>query len=158
MNITDVGHLVGDGDEGEDKMEVGSRREGRSPLEIARQYEQQFFEDLKALNVELPTKILRATEAIAEQIALITILEQKGFTYKDDAAIYFDTSKLSDYGKLSGQKLSEKKTGARAGVVVDSNKKTTTRLCPMVFSHRPLQKPHAPLAEPMGRRVSRLAS
>ncbi len=123
MNITDVGHLVGDGDDGEDKMEVGAKREGRHPLEIAREYEAQFFKDLGALNILPPHEVLRATDSITEQIELIKILEEKGFTYKDELAIYFDTSKLPDYGKLSGQKLSDKKTGARQEVVIDVKKK-----------------------------------
>ncbi len=123
MNITDVGHLVGDGDEGEDKLEVGAKREGKSPLEIAKKYEKKFFEDLAELNIIKPQKILSATQSIKEQIAIIKELEKKGFTYKGKQAIYFDTSKLPDYGKLSGQKLSEKKIGAREDVVIDKDKK-----------------------------------
>ncbi|HYF05078.1 MAG TPA: cysteine--tRNA ligase [Patescibacteria group bacterium] len=123
MNITDVGHLVGDGDEGEDKMEVGARREGVHPLEIAKKYETKFFEDMTALSNLQPHKVLRATDSIAEQIEIIKILEEKGFTYQDEAAIYFDTSKLKDYGKLSGQKLEDKLVGSRGDVVVDSSKK-----------------------------------
>ncbi|MDO8513180.1 MAG: cysteine--tRNA ligase [bacterium] len=123
MNVTDVGHLVGDGDEGEDKLELGARREKTDPLALARKYEEKFFEDLRNLNVELPHKVVRATEAIKEQIELIKLLEEKGYTYKDEFAIYFDTSKLLDYGKLTGQKLEEKKVGAREEVVVDSGKK-----------------------------------
>lgn len=123
MNITDVGHLVGDTDFTEDKMELGAKREGKHPLEIARMYEQYFFEDLKKLNILLPHKLLRATDSIAEQIEIIKLLEKKGYTYKDELAIYFDTSKLSDYGKLAGQKLADKKTGAREEVVVDTKKR-----------------------------------
>ncbi len=127
MNITDVGHLdgdnKGDADTGEDRMDKGAKREGKHPLEIARMYEEQFFKDLDALNIENAQHILRATDSIAEQIEIIKILEQKGFTYKDDAAIYFDTSKLADYGKLAGQKLEDKKVGAREEVVVDIQKK-----------------------------------
>lgn len=123
MNITDVGHLTSDADEGEDKMEKGAKREGKPPLEIARRYEDQFFKDIEALNIIKPSLIARATDTIAEQIEIIKILESKGFIYKDDAAIYFDTSKLSDYGKLSGQKLDDKKIGARDEVVVDIQKR-----------------------------------
>jgi cysteinyl-tRNA synthetase len=123
MNITDVGHLVGDGDEGEDKLEVGAKREGKHPLEIAKFYEAKFLEDTDALNILRPHTLLRATETIAEQIEIIKLLEEKGFIYQDQSAIYFDTSKLSDYGKLSGQKLEDKKTGAREEVIVDSGKK-----------------------------------
>lgn len=123
MNITDVGHLVGDGDLGEDKIEVGAKREGRHPLEIARQFESAFFDNLKDLNIELPEKIVRATESIPEQIDLIKILVEKGYTYQDEAAIYFDTLKLPDYGKLSGQKVEDKLVGAREDVVVDPRKR-----------------------------------
>lgn len=123
MNITDVGHLVGDGDEGEDKMEVGAAREGKHPLEVAQFYEQKFFEDTDQLNIQRAHRVLRATETVPEQIEIIKLLEEKGFTYRDEFAIYFDTSKLSDYGKLSGQKLEDKMTGARDEVVVDTGKK-----------------------------------
>jgi cysteinyl-tRNA synthetase len=123
MNITDVGHLVGDGDEGEDKLEVGAKREGKHPLEIAKFYEAKFLEDIDQLNIKRPHSLIRATDTIQEQIEIIKLLEQKGFIYQDESAIYFDTSKLSDYGKLSGQKLEDKKTGARGDVVVDSGKK-----------------------------------
>ncbi len=119
MNITDVGHLVGDGDEGEDKMDKGAKREGKHPLEIARMYEEQFFKDEAALNILRAHEVRRATDTIAEQIEIIKLLEEKGYTYSDDFAVYFDTSKLPDYGKLSGQNLDDKKTGAREEVVVD---------------------------------------
>jgi cysteinyl-tRNA synthetase len=123
MNITDVGHLVGDDDEGEDKLEASARREGKNPLDIARFYTDKFLSDIDELNIIRPNKILAATEAISEQIEIIKILEQKGFTYNGEQAVYFDTSKLPDYGKLSGQKLSEKKTAAREDVVIDKDKK-----------------------------------
>lgn len=123
MNITDVGHLVGDGDEGEDKLEVGARREKTDPLSIAKKYEKSFFEDLKKLNIEMPEEILRATDTIEDQIEIIKILEEKGYTYKDEFGVYFDTSKLKAYGKLTGQKLEDKKIGAREEVVLDSGKK-----------------------------------
>lgn len=123
MNVTDVGHLVGDGDEGEDKLEVGARREGKNPLEIAKFYTDKFFEDTDKLNIIRPSKVLPATKAIKEQIAIIKILEEKGFAYRGEQAIYFDTSRLEDYGKLSGQKLSEKLSGAREEVISDKDKK-----------------------------------
>jgi len=123
MNITDVGHLVGDGDEGEDKLEVGAKREGKPPLEIAKFYTDKFFADMDELNIIRPNQILSATQSIPEQIEIIKILEEKGFAYKGEQAVYFDTSKLADYGKLSGQKLSEKKIGAREDVVIDKDKK-----------------------------------
>lgn len=123
MNVTDVGHLVGDGDEGEDKLEVSAKRENIDPLTLSRKYEVSFLEDLKKLNIEMPQKITRATDTIAEQIDLIKLLEEKGYIYKDEYAVYFDTTKLADYGKLSGQKLEDKKTGAREEVIVDKSKK-----------------------------------
>ena len=123
MNITDVGHLVGDGDEGEDKLEVGAKREGKSPLEIAKFYTDKFFSDMDELNIIRPKNILSATQSIPEQIEIIKILEEKGFAYKGEQAVYFDTSKFPDYGRLSGQKLSEKKVGVREEVVIDKDKR-----------------------------------
>lgn len=126
MNVTDVGHLVGDGDAGEDKLEVGAKREGLHPLEIAQKYERAFFADLGELNILIPQHIKRATDAIQEQINLIQELEAKGFTYRTDSAIYFDTSRLADYGKLTGQALEDKRAGAREEVVVDPEKRNAT--------------------------------
>lgn len=123
MNITDVGHLVGDGDEGEDKLEVGAKREGKNPLDIAKFYTDKFFQDTDALNIIRPNAVLSATQTIPEQIEIIKILAEKNFAYIGEQAIYFDTSKLSDYGKLSGQNLSDKKIAVREGVIVDKDKK-----------------------------------
>lgn len=123
MNITDVGHLVGDADFAEDKIDVVARAENKNPLDIAKVYEAQFFKDLDQLNIKRATEVIRATDAIQEQIDIIQTLLDKGFAYQDNYAVYFDTSKLSDYGKLSGQKLSEKKTGSRQDVVIDSQKR-----------------------------------
>jgi cysteinyl-tRNA synthetase len=123
MNITDVGHLVGDADEGEDKLEVGAKREGKNPLDIAKFYTEKFFQDTDALNIIRPDIVISATQTIPEQIEIIKILEQKGFAYKGEQAVYFDTSKLSDYGKLSGQKLSDKKTAAREEIIIDKDKR-----------------------------------
>ncbi len=121
MNITDVGHLTSDSDAGEDKLEKGAKREGISPLEIARKYEDEFLRDLEKLNILKPTQLPRATEHIPEQIELIKKLEEKGFTYSTSDGIYFDTSKFENYGKLSGQKMEDKEAGAR--VEVKSEKK-----------------------------------
>lgn len=123
MNITDVGHLTSDGDDGDDKMEMGAKRENKHPLEIARFYEERFLEDMGALNILPPSAILRATETVPQQIEIIRLLEDKGYTYRDEQAMYFDTSKLPDYGALAGQALEEKKTGARSDVVVDERKR-----------------------------------
>ncbi len=113
MNITDVGHLTGDMDMGEDKLEVGAKREGKTALEIAAFYEASFKEDLELLNIERPNLYCRATENIPEQIDLIILLEQKGYTYKTSDGIYFDTSKVKDYNRLSHLPLAELKEGAR---------------------------------------------
>src|SRR3989338_630891 len=116
MNITDVGHLVSDRDEGEDKIEREANRQGKTAFEIAREYEKQFLQDLKQLNILKPDFLPRATEHIPDQIALIQRLEKKGFIYQISDGIYFDTSKFKEYGKLSGQKLEEKEAGARVEV------------------------------------------
>lgn len=123
MNITDVGHLVGDEDFAEDKIDLAAQAENKNPLDIAQAYEAQFFQDLKKLNIKKANTVMRATDAIPEQIEIIQTLLDKGFAYQDKYAVYFDTSKLSDYGKLSGQKLSEKKVGSRKDVIIDSQKK-----------------------------------
>lgn len=101
VNITDVGHLVSDDDEGEDKMEKGSKREGKSVWEIADFYADAFIKDITDLNILLPTNWCKATDYIKEQISLIECLEKKGFTYKTSDGVYFDTSKFPEYGKLA---------------------------------------------------------
>jgi cysteinyl-tRNA synthetase len=116
MNITDVGHLTDDQSDGDDKMEKAAAKTGKSALDIARTYEDLFFIDLDKLNVVRPTIAPRATEHITEQIAMIQTMEKKGFTYIIDDGVYFDTSKLPEYGILSGQKVEEKEEGARVAV------------------------------------------
>ncbi|HET6863974.1 MAG TPA: cysteine--tRNA ligase [Candidatus Saccharimonadales bacterium] len=130
MNITDVGHLVSDEDEGEDKLEAGAGREQKSVKEISQRYAQAFFEDVKALNILAPNayrgphgSYAYATDFIDEQIELVNQLMGKDYAYKTASAIYFDISKLSDYGKLSGQKLSDKEVAARSEVVNDPAKR-----------------------------------
>jgi cysteinyl-tRNA synthetase len=123
MNITDVGHLVGDGDEGEDKLEVGARREGVDPLEIARKYEKFFFEDCAKLNILKPHYVVRATDSIEEQLDVIRELLKKKIAYVGDLAVYFDVSQFPNYGALTGQKLQEKSVGVRDEVVVDPKKR-----------------------------------
>ena len=113
MNITDVGHLTSDGDTGEDKMEKGAAREGKSAWDIAKFYTKIFKQDLGALNIIFPTKFTKATDNIKEQINLIKKLEKKGFTYQTSDGIYFDTAKLPDYGKLAQLDKQELKAGAR---------------------------------------------
>lgn len=100
MNITDVGHLTDDADQGEDKMEKGAKREGKTVWEIAENYTKEFLEDIEKLNIKKPHVICKATDHIKEQIDMIKQIEKNGFTYKTSDGIYFDTSKLKDYGKL----------------------------------------------------------
>lgn len=118
MNITDVGHLTSDSDTGEDKMEKGAKKFGMTVWEIAKKFEKQFFESAKALNIKKPNKIMHATDYIPEQIVFIQTLEQKGYAYKIEDGIYFDSSKFKTYGKLRReQKTNELKIGARVGMV-----------------------------------------
>lgn len=108
VNITDVGHLTSDGDEGEDKMEKGAARTGQSVWDVARYYTEAFFKDYRALQLSEPTIWCRATDHIAEQIELIQVLEQKGYTYRTSDGIYFDSAKFSRYGdfaKIDVEKL-----------------------------------------------------
>ena len=97
MNITDVGHLTGDRDMGEDKMEAGAAREGKSAWDIADYYTQAFKKDIDHLNILAPDIWVKATDTIPEQIALVETLEEKGYTYRISDGIYFDTSKFKDY-------------------------------------------------------------
>lgn len=116
MNITDVGHLTSDADTGEDKMEKGSRKAGKSAWEIAEEYTQAFKQDMHALNLVEPTIWCRATDHIQEQIDLIRCIEAKGFTYQTSDGIYFDTSRLSDYGALSRLNIDGLQAGSRIDV------------------------------------------
>ena len=113
MNITDVGHLVSDGDEGEDKLEKSARREGKTAWEIAELYTKDFFDGMNSLNLLPPTRYVRATEHINEQLILIKMLEQKGFTYKISDGIYFDTAKFPTYADFAHLELSDQKAGVR---------------------------------------------
>ena len=101
MNVTDVGHLTSDADTGEDKMEKGARRTGKSAWDIAKLYTDDFLTQLARLNIEDATVLCRATDHIAEQIAFIADIERKGYTYKTSDGVYFDTSKQEDYGYLA---------------------------------------------------------
>jgi len=121
MNITDVGHLVSDADEGEDKMTKALKREGK-PLtleamhEVATFYYERFVDDLKSLNIELPQKFPRASEHIQDDIDLIGILEKKGFAYKTSDGIYFETGKFPAYGRLNGHTKKSADTESRIGI------------------------------------------
>ena len=116
MNITDVGHLVSDGDEGEDKMLKTAREENKSPLEIAQYYTKLFFEDLKLLNIETPEIVCKATEHIKEMLEYVEKLVNNGYAYETSTAIYFDISKLDKYPILSNLNLEEQKAGARVDI------------------------------------------
>ena len=113
MNITDVGHLVSDADQGEDKMEKGARREKKSVWEIAQFYTEEVQKDFAALNIKPPTVWCKATDHIQEQMDLINRLEEANFTYKIEDGIYMDTDKLANYGKLARLDKSNLKAGAR---------------------------------------------
>jgi len=114
INITDVGHMVGDGDDGEDKMEVAAKASGKKVSDLADYYTGAYWHDLSLLNIRTGTiKFPKATDHIPEQIALIKELEEKGFTYKTEDGIYFDTSKFPEYGKLGNINLAGIREGAR---------------------------------------------
>ncbi|MCR5217209.1 cysteine--tRNA ligase [Treponema sp.] len=125
MNITDVGHLTGDGDDGEDKMVKTAEERHQSVLEIAKFYTDAFMSDIDALNIRHPDVICKATEHINEMIELIKELEANGHTYMAGGNLYYDISTYPDYGKLAQLDLDELKAGAgrRKVVVVDENKR-----------------------------------
>ena len=121
MNITDVGHLQSDGDTGEDKMEMGAKRENKNVLDIARFYEGEFLKDLKSLNIQVANHIPRATDHVKEMIELIEKLEKRGYTYIANNNVYFSIDKFEDYNKLANLSLEEMNAGNR--VEVDIYKK-----------------------------------
>ena len=121
MNITDVGHLVSDGDEGEDKMVKSAKEEGKTPKEIAEHYTKLFFKDLELLNVDMPEIICKATDYINDMLEFVKKLVANGYAYETSTAIYFDVSKLDEYGILTGIDVRKQKAGAR--VDVDEEKK-----------------------------------
>lgn len=119
MNITDVGHLVSDGDDGEDKMLKSAREENKTPLQIAEYYTNLFFDDLKSLNIEVPEIVCKATEHIEEMLEYVKKLVENGYAYETSSAIYFDISKLDRYPVLSNLDLENQKAGARVDVDVE---------------------------------------
>ncbi len=121
MNITDVGHLSGDVDTGEDKMVVSAMERGKSVLEIARYYTDAFFADTERLNIKRPTVTCKATDHIPEMIAMIKRIEGNGFTYSAGGNLYFDVGKFPKYGEMAMLKLDEQQAGSR--IEVDVNKK-----------------------------------
>lgn len=132
VNITDVGHLTSDADSGQDKMEKGSEKEGKTVWEIAKKYEAEFLENLKELNIESPWRMPRATDHIQEQIELIKKIESNGFTYQTSDGIYFDTARFKDYGKFANLNLEKIREGAR--VEVNEEKKNPTDFALWKFS------------------------
>ena len=138
MNITDVGHLTSDEDTGEDKMEKGAARENISVWDVANKYMNSCFADMDLLNIMRPTHTPRATDHIKEQIELIQKLEKLGYTYEIPGdGIYYDTSKLPDYGKLGGQNLSELRGGAR---IENNNKRNITDFALWKFSPKDVKR------------------
>lgn len=123
QNVTDVGHLVSDADEGEDKLEKGAKKQNKTVWEVAEFFGNNFYEMMDKLNNLRPTTICKATDHIKEQIELILKLFENGYAYDTEEAVYFDTSKFEDYGKLFGQKMEDKKVGVRDEVKTDENKR-----------------------------------
>jgi cysteinyl-tRNA synthetase len=114
QNITDVGHLSDDGDAGEDKLEKGAKKYGESVWDIAKRFENYFWHSMDLMGVAKPDTSCRATDHIEQQLEMVKTLEKKGFTYTIEGdGVYFDTSKLDDYGKLARLKLDDLKEGAR---------------------------------------------
>lgn len=142
MNITDVGHLTSDADEGEDKLELGARREGLSAWDVAKKYENLFFEDCERFAILRPTIVCRATDHIAEQIAMIQRLESQGFTYQTNDGVYFDSIRFPKYGELAHLNLDGLRSGHR---VEFGGKKSKTDFALWKFSrpaeHRAMEWP-----------------
>ena len=126
MNITDVGHLSSDADTGEDKMLKGAKREHKTVLELAKYYTNCFKEDCQKLNIKWPEIVVPATSQIPEYIKFIEVLLEKGYAYLANGNVYFDTSKLSDYYKLTNHNVEELLSGVRDTVEEDLNKKNKT--------------------------------
>lgn len=123
QNITDVGHLVSDADEGEDKLEKGAKKAGKSVWEVAEEFTDYFLKEMDSLNIIRPDIECKATDHIPEQVELIKKIIENGYGYDTPETVYFDVTKFEDYGKLFGQSLEDKMVGVRDEVVTDSNKK-----------------------------------
>lgn len=132
MNITDVGHLVSDADEGEDKLEKGARREGKTAWEVAEYYTADFMECMQLLGIQTPDHITKATDHIKEQIGLIQKLEINGFTYSIDDGVYYDTSKFEGYAAFARLDLDDQQEGAR--VAVNQQKRNSSDFALWKFS------------------------
>ena len=138
MNITDVGHLVSDADDGEDKLEKGAKREGKTAWEIAKFYTEDFLDGMQLLNISTPDHIVRATDHITEQIELIERLQAKGYTYVIDDGVYFDTSKFEGYTAFAGLDLDEQQTSGR--FVTNSQKRNQADFAVWKFSPTDAQR------------------
>ncbi len=123
QNITDAGHLVGEADQGEDKIEKEAKEKNKTPREIARRYESEHFKDLEALNILRPNIAPRATDHVKDIISFIQILIEKKHAYQKDGNVYFDVKSFPAYGRLSGRIVEEEKAGAR--VKIDKKKKNS---------------------------------
>lgn len=123
QNVTDVGHLVSDADDGEDKLEKGAKKQGKTVWEVAEFFTKNFYDSMDKLNIVRPTTICKATDHIKEQIELIEKLFKNGYAYDTNEAVYFDVSKFEDYGKMFGQKIEDKKVAVRNEVRTDANKR-----------------------------------
>ncbi len=123
QNVTDVGHLTSDEDEGEDKLEKGARKLGKTVWEVAKYFTDHFYNSMDKLNIIRPDVIAKATDHIEDQIQMIQKLVENGYAYETSEAVYFDISKFKDYGNLLGQKLEEKKTAVREEVKERKEKK-----------------------------------
>lgn len=132
MNITDVGHLVSDADEGEDKLEKGAKREGKTAWDVAKFYGDYFVEGMHRLNMLEPAHLPKATEHITEQIELIQKLEEKGFTYVIDDGVYYDTAQFPQYADFARLDIEEQQAGAR--VTYNSQKRNPTDFALWKFS------------------------
>ncbi|HUD05563.1 MAG TPA: cysteine--tRNA ligase [Candidatus Saccharimonadales bacterium] len=132
LNITDVGHLVSDADEGDDKLQVGAKREGKTAWEIAKYYSQYFLDGLDRLNISKPTYTPKATDHIGEQIDLIQRLESADYTYIIDDGVYYDTSKFSKYADFANLDVDEQQAGVR--VEFNPQKKNSTDFALWKFS------------------------
>jgi cysteinyl-tRNA synthetase len=138
MNITDVGHLTDDGDAGDDKMELGAAREGKSVWDIAQHYTDAFQQDMERLNLLEPDVWCKATDHIKEQIDMVLELEKRGITYRLSDGLYYDTSKFSDYGKMAGLDLEGQMAGHR--VEQTEGKKNPSDFCVWKFSPEGVQR------------------
>lgn len=138
MNITDVGHLVSDADEGEDKLETGARREGKTAWEVAEFYSAYFVNGLSRLNITQPDMLPKASHHIYEQIELIKTLEEKGYTYQISDGIYYDTSKFPRYDQLAQLDLAQQQAGAR--VAINREKRSASDFALWKFSPKGRQR------------------